>query len=121
VLTNLAGNAVKFTPSGSVRISVECRKTGGENADLKISVRDTGIGIPSEKIEFLFEKFSQADSSVTRKFGGTGLGLAISKQLIRLMDGSIHVESEAGKGSTFWFTLALPAASPARELSAASR
>ncbi len=108
VLTNLAANAVKFTPQGSVTITVSRIDAGnGDRARVKISVTDTGIGIPADKIDILFEKFSQADSSVTRKFGGTGLGLAISKQLIELMDGSIHVESTLHAGSCFWVELPL--------------
>jgi len=107
VITNLTGNAVKFTPAGQVLIAVRCEKQDTESAKMRISVTDTGIGIPEEKIGSLFEKFSQVDASTTRKYGGTGLGLAISKQLIGLMDGSIHVESQLGRGSTFWFTLPL--------------
>ncbi len=108
VLTNLAANAVKFTMQGSVTIAVSRIDAGsGDRARVKISVTDTGIGIPADKISILFEKFSQADSSVTRKFGGTGLGLAISKQLIELMDGSIHVESTVHAGSSFWVELPL--------------
>jgi signal transduction histidine kinase len=106
IIHNLAGNAVKFTASGSVRISVECA-LDGETANVRVSVADTGVGIPPEKLSKLFLKFSQVDASVTRKYGGTGLGLAISKQLVELMGGSIGVESQAGQGSTFWFTLPL--------------
>lgn len=105
VLTNLAGNAIKFTASGNVLIDVECTECGSEQAIVRISVEDTGIGISSDTVEAIFEKFSQADASTTRKFGGSGLGLAISKQLVELMGGAIGVKSEVGKGSTFWFTL----------------
>ena len=108
VVTNLAGNAVKFTHAGHILLNIECPEHDAGGAKLKISVSDTGIGIPAEKVDSLFEKFTQADSSTTRKYGGTGLGLAISKRLVELMGGSIHVESEAGRGSTFWFSLKLP-------------
>jgi CheY-like chemotaxis protein/anti-sigma regulatory factor (Ser/Thr protein kinase) len=108
VVTNLLGNSVKFTHSGHILLNVECLEDDPGKVKLKISVTDTGIGIPSEKLDSLFEKFTQADSSTTRKYGGTGLGLAISKRLVELMEGSIHVESAVGKGSTFWFSLRLP-------------
>jgi PAS domain S-box-containing protein len=108
VITNLVGNAVKFTRQGHVLISAECVALDGEKAEIRVSVSDTGIGIAPEKVELLFEKFSQADTSTTRKYGGTGLGLAISKKLLELMGGSIHVESRAGEGSTFWFASHLP-------------
>ena len=107
VVTNLVGNAVKFTHSGHVQIAVACENQDAQNAQIRISVKDTGIGIPPEKIVRLFEKFGQADSSTTRTYGGTGLGLAISKQLVELMGGRIHAESHPGKGSIFWFSLAL--------------
>jgi signal transduction histidine kinase/ligand-binding sensor domain-containing protein/DNA-binding response OmpR family regulator len=107
VVTNLAGNAVKFTSGGSVLITVECQGQDAQQARLRISVQDSGLGIPQEKLDLLFEKFSQVDASTTRKYGGTGLGLAISKQLVELMGGSIGVESHPGRGSTFWFTLPL--------------
>jgi PAS domain S-box-containing protein len=109
VVTNLAGNAVKFTASGHVLIAVECHGPKEDRIGMKVSVRDTGIGIPAEKVESLFEKFTQVDSSNSRRYGGTGLGLAISKQLVEIMGGSIHVESRLGEGSTFWFELPLPA------------
>ncbi len=116
ILTNLTGNAIKFTHGGEVAIRVSllkdektqhAEKEQGEDnrALLRFSVRDTGIGIPAEKICLLFEKFSQVDASTTRKFGGTGLGLAISKQLVEMMDGEIGVNSEAGRGSEFWFSV----------------
>ena len=107
VLTNLVGNALKFTAQGEVfvRAFMESESTG--EACLRFSVRDTGIGIPVDKLGLLFEKFSQLDTATTRKYGGTGLGLAISKQLVERMGGSIGVTSEAGKGSEFWFTVPL--------------
>ena len=107
VVTNLVGNAVKFTPHGHVLITAECLEEA-DHAQVKVSVTDTGIGIAPEKAAHLFEKFTQADASTTRKYGGTGLGLAISKQLIELMQGSIQVDSKPGEGSTFWFSLRLP-------------
>jgi len=107
VVTNLAGNAIKFTASGHVLIAVECERKDEKWAQIRVSVNDTGIGIPPEKVGSLFEKFMQVDSSTTRKYGGTGLGLAISKQLIELMGGKIHVESRLGEGSSFWFILPL--------------
>ena len=107
VLLNLASNAVKFTSRGHVllRIAREPGEAGAGRAVLRFSVSDTGIGISAETRLRLFEKFSQADASTTRRFGGTGLGLAISKRLVQLMGGEIGVESEPGAGSTFWFTL----------------
>jgi CheY-like chemotaxis protein len=107
VVTNLVGNAVKFSAGGCVLIAVECQGQDAQQARLRISVEDNGPGIPQEKLDLLFRKFSQVDASTTRKYGGTGLGLAISKQLVELMGGSIGVESRPGKGSTFWFTLPL--------------
>ena len=107
VLTNLVGNAIKFTAKGHVLISIHCENQTDGRAELKFSVEDTGIGIAEDKIGCLFEKFTQADASTTRRFGGTGLGLAISKQLTELMGGAMGVASWPGKGSTFWFTLPL--------------
>ncbi len=108
VVTNLAGNAVKFTPSGHVLIAAECDGYDEQKrARMRILVKDTGIGIPAEKLASLFEKFTQVDSSTTRKYGGTGLGLAISKQLVELMGGTVHVESRLREGSTFSFLLPL--------------
>ncbi len=112
VVTNLAGNAVKFTEHGHVLVSVECERQDSGRAWMRISVEDTGIGISKNKIPALFDKFTQADSSITRRYGGTGLGLAISRQLVELMGGAIDVRSEEGRGSTFWFTLPLPPGVP---------
>ncbi|MBI1769742.1 MAG: response regulator [Bacteroidetes bacterium] len=105
VLTNLVGNAIKFTKKGEIFIGVRLLKMEGEKCELSFEVRDTGIGIPEDKIDKLFKAFSQVDSSTTRKYGGTGLGLAISEKLIRLMGGNITVGSIAGKGTTFRFTI----------------
>ena len=107
VVTNLVGNAVKFTPEGHVLIAVSCESNDGEKAQVRVAVEDTGTGIPAEKLGELFEKFSQVDASTTRRVGGTGLGLAISKQLVNLMGGEVGVTSQLGNGSTFWFTLPL--------------
>ncbi len=104
IITNLMGNAIKFTTDGHVRLSASREDMGGE-AVLRVQVADTGMGIPANKLNEIFDKFTQADASVTRKYGGTGLGLAITKQLVTLMGGTIGVESELGKGSTFWFTI----------------
>lgn len=115
ILINLVGNAIKFTEEGHVIINVGfADETDAESAVL-ISVRDTGIGIDQDKLTLLFEKFSQADTSTTRKFGGTGLGLAICKKLAELMGGEIDVESTLGKGSTFRLKLPLPLSAPDAE------
>ena len=103
VLINLTGNAIKFTETGEVVVSVRVRSLSDERAVLDFAVRDTGIGIPPEQRERLFQAFSQGDSSTTRRFGGTGLGLAICARLVRLMNGAMDVESEPGKGSVFHF------------------
>jgi len=101
ILNNLVSNAIKFTEEGSVLITVSLKKLDEENARLNIVVKDTGIGIPKDKIGKLFNTFSQVDASTTRKYGGTGLGLSIVKKLAELMDGDVVVESEFGKGSEF--------------------
>jgi two-component system, sensor histidine kinase and response regulator len=106
IITNLVGNAIKFTEEGEIFIGVRLVETDADGKlTLGFEVRDTGIGIPPDKQERLFKAFSQIDSSVTRKYGGTGLGLAISEQLVKLMGGSIEVQSEPGFGSTFTFTI----------------
>jgi signal transduction histidine kinase/DNA-binding response OmpR family regulator len=107
IVTNLVGNAVKFTHIGHVLVTVECASKDANTSQITVSVTDTGIGIPKDKIGSLFQKFTQADTSTNRRYGGTGLGLAISKQLIELMGGSIGVESSLGEGSRFSFTLPL--------------
>jgi signal transduction histidine kinase/CheY-like chemotaxis protein len=107
VATNLLGNAIKFTSGGNVLIDVECQSRDESGATMRISVHDTGTGIPPEELDSMFEKFSQGDGSTTRKYGGTGLGLPIAKQLVELMGGSMAVRSQIGEGSTFSFTLPL--------------
>ena len=108
VLLNLVGNALKFTERGHVLVGMERTDEGGPLARIRFSVEDTGIGIEADKLDAVFEKFTQADDSITRRYGGTGLGLSISKQLVELMDGEITVTSTPGRGSTFTFTLTMP-------------
>ncbi|CAN5435553.1 hypothetical protein BH10BAC5_BH10BAC5_23720 [soil metagenome] len=105
ILVNLINNALKFTEKGEVFVSVELNSVKEFKAELKFSVKDTGIGIPKEKQEEIFEAFLQVDSSTTRRFGGTGLGLAICKRIIEQMEGKLWVESEVNKGSNFFFTM----------------
>lgn len=107
IVLNLLGNAVKFTEVGGAKIAVNCQPMENNVASVRVEVRDTGIGIPVDKQGSLFQSFTQADASTTRKYGGTGLGLAISKHLVQLMRGKIGLESEYGCGSTFWFELPL--------------
>lgn len=107
VLTNLVANAIKFTNEGAVSV-----RAGVERGQAMVSVFDTGIGIPEEALDLIFEKFAQADGSTTRRFGGTGLGLSISRKLVELQGGQMGVESTVGVGSRFWFTLPLAPAAP---------
>jgi CheY-like chemotaxis protein len=121
VLTNLMGNAVKFTETGGVSLEVALEEDSAEDVVVRFTVHDTGIGIPAHKMETLFQPFTQADSSMTRRYGGTGLGLSISRRLVELMRGRIGVESREGAGSTFWFTARLarqPGTSVRSEISA---
>ncbi|MCP4020519.1 MAG: response regulator [Desulfobacteraceae bacterium] len=104
IILNLATNAIKFTSKGSISIRVTLDSESDSNAKLNFKVSDTGIGIPKDRLGRLFKSFSQVDASTTRKYGGTGLGLVISKRLTEMMGGTIDVESQKGKGSTFWFT-----------------
>jgi PAS domain S-box-containing protein len=110
ILLNLAGNAVKFTSIGEVSLEVKVIEASEVGTRLRCEVRDTGIGIPSDRLNSLFTPFMQVDTSTTRRLGGTGLGLSIVRKLVELMDGDTGVESMEGKGSTFWFTAFLPAA-----------
>ena len=126
IVVNLVGNAIKFTDAGEVLLNVELDPekhpparwstnavfSPGNDVFLRVTIRDTGIGIPHDKLPHIFGVFEQADASTTRRFGGTGLGLAISKQLVELMDGEIHAQSEVGRGSTFTFTVKLQWADP---------
>ena len=109
VLVNLLGNAIKFTQQGEVQLSAALKEIHDGYATVQFAVSDTGIGIPGDKLTSIFDPFSQADTSTTRKYGGTGLGLTISARLIKLMGGDIHVESSPGKGSRFSFTVPLEA------------
>lgn len=113
VLTNLLGNAIKFTERGHVLVKVELLSEAPGGIQVRFTVRDTGIGIPPDQLNRLFQTFTQVDGSSTRKYGGTGLGLAISKQLVELMGGEVGVSSEPGRGSRFWFTACFAKLAPA--------
>jgi PAS domain S-box-containing protein len=115
IVVNLVGNAIKFTEQGEVVLRVQAETNHNGHIQLRFSVADTGIGIPAEKLAVIFEAFSQADSSTTRRYGGTGLGLTISAQLVKLMGGSISVESQPGRGSTFHFTAQFEVQQPGTE------
>ncbi len=123
IITNLIGNAIKFTAAGSVRLSLSCDRTADDMHVLRFNIDDTGIGIKPEHISKIFNKFTQADETTTRRFGGTGLGLTICKLLAEKMGGNIGVESTMDKGSRFWFTvpLGLVSAAQAQHLSTAAR
>ena len=108
ILNNLIGNAIKFTDKGHVKIKLDFIGETEKNLSVRFAVEDTGIGIATDKLESIFESFTQSNSSITRKYGGTGLGLAITKRLINLQDSEIKVESQLGKGTTFSFVLEMP-------------
>ena len=110
MLVNLVGNAIKFTQQGTIAVRAVYSASTGREIEVLFTVRDTGIGIPSEKQTAIFEPFTQSDGTTTRKYGGTGLGLAISSRLVELMGGKLWVDSAPGKGSTFSFTLKFEAA-----------
>src|SRR6266487_2228081 len=114
VLMNLIGNAIKFTDQGEVDVSASVARRDGGEATVQFRVRDTGIGISPDQLGTIFQEFTQADASMTRRYGGTGLGLAIARRLVRLMGGELAVVSEVGRGSEFHFAVTLPieAASP---------
>jgi CheY-like chemotaxis protein len=120
VILNLIGNAIKFTSEGEIAVHLAPENGGTPPLRILFSIRDTGIGIPPEQQEHIFQAFEQADSSTTRQYGGTGLGLAISSSIVNLMGGSIGVHSEVGVGSTFYFTVELPVADAASEAAAAA-
>jgi len=105
ILVNLVGNAIKFTEHGEIFVRVEEPSPGSTTTTLHFTVKDTGIGIPVEKQEKIFDAFSQSDGSMTRKYGGTGLGLTICARLVGMMGGRVWLESQHGQGSTFHFTI----------------
>ena len=118
IVTNLVSNAVKFTDRGRVEVRLRTETSPGGRLAAHIEVRDTGTGIPTDKLSYIFEKFTQADSSITRKYGGTGLGLAITRRLVEMHQGDIRVESEIGVGSTFFVTLLFESAPLESEIAA---
>lgn len=108
IMTNLIGNAIKFTSEGYVSVDVDIQNSRNDVSIVSIAVTDTGIGIEAGKLAHVFQKFTQADGSTTRRYGGTGLGLSITKAIVEMMDGRINVESELGQGSKFWFKIPMP-------------
>jgi signal transduction histidine kinase len=121
ILTNLVDNGVKFTEAGGVRVGVTLLHRARDEIRIRVAVHDTGVGIPPDRREAIFESFTQGDETTTRTYGGTGLGLTICRQLVELMGGYLEVESEVGAGSTFWFELTVPvSAGAARPLAATS-
>jgi signal transduction histidine kinase len=119
VIVNLAGNAIKFTERGFVRVEVKCNTAEESGVVLRFAIADSGIGIPAEKQRTIFDAFSQADGSITRRYGGTGLGLTISAKLVEMFGGKVWLESEVGRGSTFYFTARFTATADIRALAAA--
>src|SRR5690606_7990172 len=105
ILINLISNAIKFTSKGEIFVGVDLMESRADNLTVGFHVRDTGVGIPADKLSRLFKAFSQVDSATNRKYGGTGLGLVISQRLVELMGGKISVESEPGAGTTFQFNI----------------
>jgi signal transduction histidine kinase len=112
VLMQLADNAVKFTPVGKICLSIECLRETASDVEMKFGIEDSGIGIPADKQDLIFERFTQLDGSLTRRNGGTGIGLCLAKAAVELMGGRIAVESQPGAGSNFWFKLTLALPSP---------
>jgi signal transduction histidine kinase/ActR/RegA family two-component response regulator len=121
IFANLLSNAIKFTVKGHIRVTLDATPVTDSEVRMRFSVEDTGIGIPAEKLPLIFEKFTQVDGSVSRKFGGTGLGLAITRKLVEMHQGEIGVESEPGKGSTFTVNLRCTVPQPAKAHAKASR
>jgi len=113
VLNGLLDNAVKFTPAGGVTLAVRARPVAPRHACFHFAVTDTGIGIPADKLATVFDRFNQADNSLSRSYGGAGLGLAISHQLVAWLGGAMGAESEPERGSTFWFEVTLEVADDA--------
>jgi len=120
VLRRLLGNAHKFTETGRIVVRAAALTRSDTHVTVGVSVSDTGIGIPGARLDRIFESFSQADASATRRYGGLGLGLAVAKQLVAMMDGEVAVESEAGQGTTVWFTARFGCAAGALDAPAAS-
>ncbi|MGD0618233.1 MAG: ATP-binding protein [Bryobacteraceae bacterium] len=121
IFANLLSNAIKFTVKGHIRVTLDATPVADSEVRMRFSVEDTGIGIPAEKLPLIFEKFTQVDGSVSRKFGGTGLGLAITRKLVEMHQGEIGVESEPGKGSTFTVNLRCTVPPPVKAYAKASR